>query len=209
MRRKKNIRITTPIGTAQWPRLNEPDTKFNKDGTYSVSLRLTKEDAEPIQEIIGKALSDHMESLKKDSPKKKFKASPLPIKDVMDQDDNPTGEVEIRFKMNAIGINGGDRWEQRPALFDSSGRPLTETVGGGSKIKVGAEIVPYFTAMAGAGITLRLKAVQVIELIEYHKGDAFDSWEFSQEEGFVTCGEKEKETASAPSGTSDEDGFDF
>jgi len=207
MRRKKNIRITTPVGVAQWPRLNEPDTKFNKDGTYSVSLRLSKEDAEPIQDTIRRVMSNHMDAIKKDSPKKKIKAAPIPIKDVMDQDDNPTGEVEIRFKMNAVGINGGDRWEQRPALFDSSGKPLTESIGGGSKIKVGAEVVPYFTAMAGAGVTLRLKAVQVIELIEYNKGDSFDSWEFSQEEGFVTSGEREAATASA--GADEEDGFDF
>ena len=36
--KKRNVRLTTDIGTALWPHLNEPDTKFDKDGSYSVNL---------------------------------------------------------------------------------------------------------------------------------------------------------------------------
>ena len=202
MPRKKNTKITTPVGIAQWPRLNKPDTKFNKEGIYSVSLRLTREDSEPLVKLMNEILATHIDTLKKE-----VKQAPLPIKDVNDQDGSPTGEIEIKFKLNAVGLNGGDRWEQRPALFDSSGKPMTDDIGGGSKIKIGAEVVPYYTDMAGAGITLRLKAVQVIELVEYTKGDSFNSWEFTQEEGFVSTHEPEevKETAEV----TEAQGFDF
>ena len=203
MSKKKNVRITTPTGVAQWPRLNEPDTKFDKDGVYSVGLRLPKDDAGELISMISKVLDDFVTKIKKGN--KTPKMAPLPIKDVMDSEDNPTGEVEIKFKLRAVGGSGADRWEQRPSLFDSSGKPMTENIGGGSRIKVGAEVVPYNTAMAGAGVTLRLKAVQVIELVEYTKGDSFNAWEFSEENGFVSNAEPVSKSDESGEG----DDFDF
>ena len=41
--------ITTPIGTAVYPHLNEPDTKFEDDGVYTTQLRLTAEEADTIE----------------------------------------------------------------------------------------------------------------------------------------------------------------
>ena len=37
-------RLTTPIGKAVWPYLNNPDTKFDEDGVYKVTLRLDQDD---------------------------------------------------------------------------------------------------------------------------------------------------------------------
>lgn len=53
-------------------------------------------------------------------------------------------------------------------------------------MKVAFQCVPYFTNMLGAGCTLRLKAVQIIELVE-GKGNgenAEEQFGFSQEDGF-------------------------
>ena len=36
--------LTTPIGTAMYPKLITPDTKFNADGVYSCKLILSKDD---------------------------------------------------------------------------------------------------------------------------------------------------------------------
>jgi|TARA_R110002020_G_scaffold197481_7_gene398571 hypothetical protein len=207
MAKNRNVRFTTDVGTAQWPHLNTPDTQFNKDGVFHVSLRLTKEQAEPLTN----KMSEVLEEFSKTDRAKSKKTAPFPVKDVEDDDGNPTGEVQIKFKLNAVGINGADRWEQRPVLFDAGGKPMSENIGGGSRIKVGAEIVPYSTAMAGTGVTLRLKAVQVIELIEYTKGGGFDAWEFSKQEGFVTDGYSKEQEAKVEE-TADpqhQSGFDF
>jgi len=207
--RRKSVKITTPTGLAVWPRLNEPDNKFDKaNPIYHLKLRLSREEAEGIVKTMTQVHKDNLADIMKDTGKKKVKEAPFPVKDVEDQDGNPTGEVEINFKLKSIGVNGGDRWEQRPKLFDSKGQPVTEVVGGGSKVKVGAEIVPYFVASIGAGISLRLKAVQVIELVEKSGSDSFDTWEFNEEEGFVSSGE-EKEAVTAEVEATNEDGFDF
>lgn len=198
----RNVRITTPAGIARWPHLNEPDTKFNKDGDYKVNLLLGAEDTEKLrssmQEVLQKFIAEGNAKTKK--------VAPLPIKEATDAEGNPTGQFEIKFKLRAVGVSRGERWEQRPALFDAQGKPMTELVGNGSKVKVGAEIVPYSTAISGTGVTLRLRAVQVLELKTVAGGDAFDSWEFGRQDGFQTTG-------ATPNATEQEDddngGYDW
>ena len=38
-------KMTSPKGTAVWPWLNEPDTRFDDNGVYTVQLRLDAEEA--------------------------------------------------------------------------------------------------------------------------------------------------------------------
>jgi len=200
--KKRYLRFTTPVGTALWPHLNTPDTKFDKDGSYSVNLILDKEETETIKTQLSKVLEEFIATGESVSKKK----AALPIKEDKDKEGNPTGNYQIKFKLRAVGQSRGERWEQRPSLFDSQGIPLTEDIGNGSKIKVGAEVVPYSTAMAGTGVSLRLKAVQVIELQSANGGDNFDSWSFNKEEGFTTSGEQKEVTQEVEEG----DGpFDF
>ena len=44
MATKKRERFVSPKGTAVWPRLNEPDTKFKPEGEYTVSLAFDPND---------------------------------------------------------------------------------------------------------------------------------------------------------------------
>lgn len=194
--RKRNVRFTTEVGIAKWPHLNKPDTKFDKDGAYKLSLILDKKSVKGMMDTAKGVLKDFVDA----GLSKSSKMSPLPIRDDKDDKGNPTGDYEVKFKLRAIGRSQSDSWEQRPALFDAKGRPMSELIGGGSKVKVGCEIVPYSTAATGTGVTLRLKAVQVIELAAVSSGDSFDSWSFSEEEGFTTDGKpaQEKEDEAEP-----------
>jgi hypothetical protein len=187
--KKRNVRFTTEVGIAKWPHLNKPDTKFDKDGAYKVSLILDKDSVKGIMSSVKEVLKDFVDG----GGSQSGKMAPLPIRDDKDDAGNPNGNFEVKFKLRAIGGRQGDTWEQRPALFDSSGKPMTELIGGGSKVKVGCEIVPYSTGATGTGITLRLKAVQVIELVTVSSGDSFESWSFSEEEGFTTDGKQAEE----------------
>ena len=203
---RKHKKITTPVGTAVFPRLNEPDTQFDKDGLYNVVLRLPSEEAEETIAAITEVFKENLKSVSKEKGKK-VKQAPLPIKNVEDEDGSPTGEVDIKFKLRAVGKKDGQSWEQRPALFDSSGKPCSENIGGGATIKVGAEVVPYFTSSIGAVVTLRLKAVQVVNLVEFSSG-GFESWGFSEEEGFVSKGGEKSKESSVEEDEEDSD-FDF
>ncbi len=74
-------------------------------------------------------------------------------------------------------------------MFDSSGKPLTDAnVWSGSEMKVSAELVHWFTAMAGAGVSLRLRAVQITKLVEGGAGNA-EGYGFDKVEGGYTAPE--------------------
>ena len=94
---KRNIRITSPSGKAVWPRVNEPDTKFDKDGIYSITLRLPTEEAEEMVGEITKVLATNLEKQKKEQKGKKVKEAPLPIKDV----------EEASIGGDAVGVTEG------------------------------------------------------------------------------------------------------
>ena len=198
---ERNETITSPVGIAKFPHLNKPDTKFDKDGIYVVSLVLGKEAAEPLIKKMSRVLSQF-----KQTQKGRVREVDLPVKDVYNAEDQPTGEVEIKFKLKALGGKGADTWEQRPLLVDSKRQPTDANVGGGSKIKVGAEIVPYFSPAIGCGVTLRLKAVQIIELVEYSPNGGLAAWEFTEEEGFTSDGETSEENVIESTG---EGQYDF
>ena len=59
---------------------------------------------------------------------------------------------------------------------------LNVNVWGGSEIKVSAELIPYFTSMVGAGVSMRLRAAQIINLIE--GGSNSSGYGFKEEEGY-------------------------
>lgn len=178
----KQPRYTTPKGTAKYPWLSEPDTKFNPDGDYKVTLVLPVEEADTIIQFLDEQMSASEAKAKKENPGKKVKVADAPYK--VDEDN---GNVEINFKLKArVNMQNGDSFEQKPALFDAKGKPLQDVnVGGGSKIKVSYECVPFYTALIGAGVSLRLRAVQVIDLVEFTGGVAASAYGFEEEEGYA------------------------
>jgi hypothetical protein len=188
--KKKFVRITSPIGTAIYPRLTQPDTKFDKDGVYSVDLELdpTDKTASSFIDSLKKAAEEAYKAECEKKGGKKLKRCDLPVKETDD------GKVRIKFKLKAKAGNEEKSWTQKPMIFDASGTALQTppNIGSGSRIKVAFEVVPYFTAMVGAGISLRMKAVQLLELKEYTPGDNFDAYGFKADpNGFVAAGATE------------------
>lgn len=182
MTKPKNPRYTTPKGVAQYPYLTKPDTKFNPDGEYKLKLEIPAEDAQDIVTFLDEQFAASVAKAKKENPGKRVKESDLPY--VVNED---TGTVAVSFKLKAkVTPKNGDPFEQRPALFDAKGKPMgvDAKIGGGSKCKVAYEVMPFYTAIVGAGISLRLKAVQVIELVEYSGGASASGYGFGEEEGY-------------------------
>lgn len=202
--RKKLKKLTSPVGTAIYPHLSTPDTKFNEDGEYRVNLRLSEDDAKPLLKELHSILKEHVEDVKKEKGKSKVKIQDLPYNEV-ETEGSPTGEVDVKFKLKAVAGSSDNRWEQRPALFNNKGErmdPQEVNVGSGSSLKIGFEVFPYYTGSIGAGLSLRMKAVQVLDLVEYG-GNEFDNFDFQVKESAVE--EAEAET----NGEEDDDDIPF
>ena len=170
----------TGLTTFKYPHLQKADTKFNPDGEYKVTVIFENGDGEVFSKLIEQEFKKSVENAKLQNKGKSIKTANLPYKT------NEDGQLEATFKLKAVGKSSktGNTWTQKPAIFDAKGKPadLTETIWGGSKGKISYQIIPYYTAMIGAGVSLRLKACQIIDLVTGQTGGS--SFGFSEEDGY-------------------------
>ena len=181
-------------GEAIYPHLMKPDVRFNELGEYKVTLKVAKQDASQMVKDINQAIEDSLAKAQKDNKGKTVKSAPKPFKE-------ESGNVFFKFKMKASGVNKKtqEKFTQRPQLLDSKKNPISPStsIWGGSIMKIAYQPVPYYTPMLGAGISLRLKAVQVIKLVEGKSNNVF-----KEEDGFETTPEKTNSNVSSEVQTS-------
>jgi hypothetical protein len=177
--------MTTPKGLALDPYLNTPDFKFNADGDYKVTLVLPS-DSDETQAFIAKLDAVHAASVAKakgENKGKRIKVAAMSI-----NTEAEAGKVHIRFRLMAkVTPKEGAAFTQNPALFDAAGKPMNKVVGGGSVVKLAFVPIPFYSATFGAGITLRLKAVQVIQLLAGDPGNG-NPFGFVAEPGYQDDG---------------------
>ena len=177
----------TPAGKAIWPKLTKPDTKFNADGEYNVKLSIPSEEAQDLITTLDNAYNNAQETAKDKNPGKKIKPASKPYTEELDDQGNETGNILVSFKCKAkITDKNGNSFANAPTLVDSKNQPFPkgQDIWGGSTLRVAFNAIPYYTAMAGAGVSLRLKAVQVINLVTGGGGDGA-SYGFEEEDGYV------------------------
>jgi hypothetical protein len=181
------LKLTTPVAKLKYPKLIEPETKFNPEGVYKATAIIDSAEAAALADALDDLLTRHKASLKQQDPSKKdWKLADLPY-GYEEIDGKPC--FVIKTKMKAKGIDrDGRAWSSVPALFDSKGQPVRdrESLKGmwsGTVAKVNFEACPFYQAALGAGITLRLKAVQIIDLVE--GGGSAESFGFGEEDGWT------------------------
>lgn len=191
---QQNVTFTTPKGEAQYPWLSQPDTKFSEEGEYKVNLILPKQEAIPILKQINEVFAQNVEAEIKKAKGKEIKKAPPPYMEELNEAGEPTGNVILKFKSKAA---------YKPAIFDSKGMPMPESnIWGGSVIKVNGTIAPYYTSLIGAGVALRLRAVQVIEYVQGNS--SANRFGFEEEDGYVhTAEETQQETFESVSAEAD------
>src|SRR2546430_7864611 len=88
--------------------------------------------------------------------------------------------------MRASGVSNETKqsWQRRHAIFDAKGKPVTDVnIGAGTEGKVAFTILPFYTALVGAGVSLRLEAVQIIKLAASSAERTAADYGFTEEEG--------------------------
>ena len=183
--KRKKVLVVTPIGLAVWPHLHSPDTKFDKDGVYRVQLAYPDTSAEAKQLVaqidawVEKAIENENKQRLEDGKKvlvgKSVKRADLPYKMELNDEGEETGRMLFNFKLKAKGkTREGEVFERRVALYMKGGAPLPKDkkIGGGSMLQVSYEPNPFYTGGLGAGVSLRMEAVMVHELVEWAQRDA-------------------------------------
>jgi hypothetical protein len=141
--------ILSPPGLVQFPHLVTPDTKFEpRFGFWSVRLTLDALDAVPVRETI------------RDGAAQALKLAPV---------ERPAYAAELPYTLEQDGtcvlVLKAKAWPnvEPPRVFDTMGRAVSASfVKHGSLARVLFTIVPFCTADAEAGASLRLREVHLV-----------------------------------------------
>lgn len=201
---KPRPRFTTPPGVLVFPcYIDAPDQEF---GGFQGAIRLTGEPAAQFVETIDEVYDGWLKQLKAENKGKKVKANRAflpyftnetkPWADIGKVaqsyiDELQDGEVIVKARLNeAIQMGDGSERKLAPKIFDASGVLMAgdlPLIGSGSKACFAGQINGWFNAGKGAGLSLWMEAVQLIELVE--KGgvpkDA-EGFGFEATDGFET-----------------------
>lgn len=193
----KYPKVTTPRGTAIWPRLNTPDTKFNKAGKYEAKIAIDGDDEglaalqKQVQDLIDAKYDEVVKELtdagKAGVAKKLTKVSPFKAEED-DATGEETGRILIKAGMTATGVSQktGKPWSRKPAIFNGRGQLIQNppAIGGGSILKLNVELFPYYAANDKTiGCSFRLEAAQVIKLVSFGARDAASCGFGAEEDG--------------------------
>lgn len=183
-------KTTTPVGCAVYPRVTgpEPDKKFDAAGVWHTKMAYMPEELEDFIALVHGVRDEFQAEIVAENKRKYAKYTPVDcFEEELDDDGNETGRLIIKTKMKAhVTTKTGKEWDQEPKIFDSSlpkPKPLNQRtlkLGGGSRIRCFVELVPYaIDSTKTIGVSLRLNAVQVVELREWSgsAGSPFDGFE--------------------------------
>ena len=155
-------RLVSPEGTVLYAHVDKPDTRFNKEGSYTLDLACDPNENKQLEEFCSE-----IRALKPE------KAENVPWSM------NEENQLVIKFKSSYA-----------PKMFDTNNNEIEvgeSKLGRGSKVKVSC--VPNVYDAFGGGVNLYLNAVQILELVPYGgsaKDFGFEEQEESQDEETVS-----------------------
>jgi hypothetical protein len=149
---KKQI-VTTPIGEAKWFSVN----KVDKFGNYTCELHLDESER----------------SMKFISFLEEFGEGQKPY------EKTPEGyKVKLKSKSKGLKRDGSQYIVNAPAIYNALGKRLQGAelealnVGNGSEIRAKIEVKQY-TFMGKAGVSIGLKSVQLVKVVEFAGGSDY------------------------------------
>lgn len=195
-------------GKARWAKVFEADTRYVPEGEYSIQVVLPEAEATEVCEQFNSMIEAKRAEAVKDNPKlTNVLSTHQPFEMDTDEAGTPTGDIVFKAKMKArVKSKDGKVYEQKPMVVDAKKTPLdgSTLIGNGSVVKVAVEPFPYMMpATKTVGVTLRLKALQVIDIVEYGNNAASI---FEEEDGFVTTAVQKDDALDVFGGDADAEG---
>jgi hypothetical protein len=208
-RKKRELKVSA-AGKAVYPRVNAPDTKFDKNGVYSIKLLFEKSDKTGY--AWAKATIKEIEFKQKEAMAKAKAVAATKGKKIKDKladlpfsVDDDTGDILLSFKKKASFMKDDTLIKTTCAIFDAKGQKLAKDIliGGGSTVKVSFDMDGFYVPALGAGVSLKLFGVQVIDLVKYEGGASAEGLGFKEEEGY--SGEEDNDETPSETASDDDD----
>lgn len=174
--------MVTPKGTAMWAHLDKPEEFNGSIVGYTITFVPSKEDAD---KLINQ-LEEVLEEAKQDE---RFKGRKWAAEPLMGYKEDADGNIVFKFKQKVSYVDKmGQTHKLGVRIFDSIGNPIDPRktiIGNGSIVRVAFVPVPFNVNKNINGLSMKLRAVQVLKLEEYKKKDYthMDSFGFSKVAG--------------------------
>lgn len=171
-------RLSTPVGTAVYPRLSNPDTKFDELGQYKADVSIPAAEAAELVE----QLSAIWKNFVGKAPKKAD--NPMFMNEV-DEAGEETGNVIFKLRVKNRMNKKGELWDRKPKLFDAALKPTDVNPWGGTKYAVSFDVREWEYGDK-KGVSLQPVGVQIIELVTGEGGGAdASSMGFAAQDGYA------------------------
>lgn len=154
-----DIKVNTPTGTAVFPALKNPDTKFDELGQYKADLRLSMEEAKPLMMQLNDIHKRHT------GKAANANENTMWYKETDKETGEETGAVVFKIRVKNRMRRDGQKWDRRPALFDASLKPIDVNPWGGTEMRVSMSVYCW-DAGGKKGVSLQPQAIQIINLVE-------------------------------------------
>ncbi|MGR3967842.1 hypothetical protein FW800_25765 [Pseudomonas sp. 910_23] len=192
MAENNSVEALSPAGELIWPCLLKPDTKFDDAGVYKTKLKARADEPTAIkfQELLEKVQqAEHDRQVQEAEAKKKGSGKKVKLADLPMEETEEDGVDYLVFnfksKASYTDKKTGEVVERKIALFDGKGKALTHDlkIGTGTVARISVFVSPFYTALLGAGVTLRIRAVKILKLKEFTGGGNADAYGFCDDEG--------------------------
>ena len=190
----KSVPFTSPKGIARFPKLVTFDEYLGKR-FFAVDLIVGSAEAQPMIDAIQGESLKHFEAIKAaaKTPQARKKLETyriaLPYGPETDRETGEeTGNIVFKFKASAFRAGKSKTDPEVPVvirMFDAFGAPCKADPWGGSVLKVACDLFAYDNPSAEKyGVSLRIKAVQIITLRSAGAGNAAAYGFEAVEDGF-------------------------
>ena len=186
----------------------EPSTKFNKEGVYSANILLPKEEGEKLAEKIKEIRTKQFKTYgKKTKVADLTRCVPYGTVNEETGEEIPDSEGRYILKTTAKAFIEKGKPKVKIPVFDAKQNPVKDVrIGSGTIARLSISLEGYSVA-GKTGVSVKLKAVQIIDLVEYGNGDA-ESYGFGDEDGsfeFVETEEADEKEFDEETESEDED----
>lgn len=172
----------------------KPSTKYDskgKDG-YVAHILLPKEEGEALVTKLKEIRTEQFKKYGKGTKVAELPCLPYEIVDKETGEATPDAEGRYIFKTKASAYIENGKPKFKPALYNAKCKPINNiSIGEGTVAKLAVTLSGYSVA-GKTGVSAKLGAVQIIDLVEF-SGGAFSANTFDEEEGFDGIGEDFKD----------------
>ena len=174
-------KYVTVSGKALYPYLKTPEVFEGHEIGYTIKVVFGLEDTKKLQKFL-------LDELEKAKELPEFDGKHWSKDPSIGMGETKSGDTFFRFKKanSFVSKRTGEKVVTSVPIFDAEGTPLPKNldVGNGSTVKVAFSLYPFNKTKAVQGLSLRLEAVQVLDLVAPVNSVDASSFGFEKEQGF-------------------------